>query len=786
MSNFLITGYYFKNNLGDELLMKVASSIFNHYKTQFICIDSINIYNTSYIDTLIKWTDRLVLFGGEVINNYFLDKLLAIRTYALIKFNKFIPFYAVGVSCNSDYNEILSKVDIFETIIFRNTNDYNLFYDRFNKNNIFLLPDPVFYLKPNLTKQSFFSKLVCSVSHKVYNIGLYLSQTARDKDIIKKQIIRVIEDYNYNFHLFCMCDGQIDSENDNILNSNISKSIKKHNTKLYNNKDDVIENINNIDMAICWRFHSHVLCIQYNIPFISISDTPKVKNLMNDNNLQSLVFNSSNIINGLNYLINNKKQIKSLLSITYKNILSYIPAYNNLIRIMLNTRSLPKYYINVDEDNIYNKLISTNKSYLSNQQLICNDFNATLLLYLITGKLKTEYHWGLLSKLNSGKNIDDLKDDIKWLIKEEIKKGTATFYYKMSSYVNYNMGYTIAKGINIHYFNQNDMKGLHRSGWEYVISHLEEVATFNDNAILCDLYVDRTFHWNYDICHKLGIIPYTKKWIGFIHHTDNEVYTKHNIVELFKKKFFLESLRYCKGFIVLSKYLKNKLMNILIKNGYYSVPVFFLYHPTEFVNETFNMYNFENMNERKVVQIGAWYRKIDAIFKLDLGNNKLNFKKYALNGPAMNGYYNKLSKKNEEYNLTATISRDCISRDDLERDNELTESELHSVELINELSSSEYDKLLISCIIFIYLIDASAANTIIEAIVRNTPILINKIEPVVEYLGSGYPFYYESMEEATNKLNDMKLIKQTYNYLKKMNKSFLKIDTFMNSLKKII
>jgi hypothetical protein len=194
------------------------------------------------------------------------------------------------------------------------------------------------------------------------------------------------------------------------------------------------------------------------------------------------------------------------------------------------------------------------------------------------------------------------------------------------------------------------------------------------------------------------------------------------------------------------------------------------------------MYNFENMNERKVVQIGAWYRKIDAIFKLNLGNNKLNFKKYALNGPAMDGYYNKLSNKSN----VAMISRDCISRDNLERDNQISEHELHSVELINELSPSDYDKLLISCIIFIYLIDASAANTIIEAIVRNTPILINKIEPVVEYLGSGYPFYYESMEEATEKLNNMKLIKKTYEYLKKMDKTFLKMETFMNNFKKII
>jgi polysaccharide pyruvyl transferase WcaK-like protein len=779
MSNFLITGYYFKGNLGDDLLMKVASIIFKQYKTQFIGIDTINIYNTSYIDELIKWTDKLILFGGEVINNFFLDKLLIIRSYALTKFNKFIPFYAIGVSCNSDYNEILPKVDIFETIVFRNTNDYRLFNNRFLKNNIYLLPDPVFYIQPKIKKKGILSKVICSLSHKIYNIGLYLSQTAKDKDIIKNQIIKLIQNNNYNLHLFTMCNGNIDNENDTILNENIINSVKSNNIKLYNNTDDVLANISNIDYAICWRFHAHVLCIQYNIPFISISDTPKVKNLMNEYNLQQLVYSNTDIINGLNYLMNNKREIRSLLSITYNRILLDVAKYNNLIRKMLNIRLLPKYYINIDDEIIYKKLIAKYKLFASNN----NDFNATLLLYLITGKLKSSYHWGLLSKLNSGKYIDDLKDDIKWLINEEIKAGNNTFYYKMVEYVNYDIDYIkCGKNINIHYFNQDDMKGLHRSGWEYVISNIEEIATFNKDAILCDLYVDRTFHWNYDICYKLGIIPYTKKWIGFIHHTDNEKYTNYNIIELFKKEHFIESLKSCKGFIVLSKYLKNKLMNILIKNGTYHIPVFVLYHPTECVNDTFDISIFEHQKEHKVVQIGAWYRKIDAIFKLKLGNNKLNFKKYALNGPAMCGYYNRLSNKED----MAMVSRDCISRDNLERESEISEEELMSVELINELSASDYDKLLINCIIFIYLIDASAANTIIEAIVRNTPILINKIDPVVEYLGSGYPYYYESMEDATEKLNNMKLIKKTYEYLRNMDKSFLKIETFMNNLRKII
>jgi len=139
MNNFLITGYYFKGNLGDDLLMKVASTIFPLNNTRIIGIDTINIYNTKYIDDIVKWTDKLILFGGEVINHFFLDKLLAIRTYALSKFNKFIPFYAIGVSCNCDYNEIVSKTDIFETIMFRNKKDYELFYSRFQKNNIFYI-----------------------------------------------------------------------------------------------------------------------------------------------------------------------------------------------------------------------------------------------------------------------------------------------------------------------------------------------------------------------------------------------------------------------------------------------------------------------------------------------------------------------------------------------------------------------------------------------------------------------------------------------------------------------
>ena len=69
-------------------------------------------------------------------------------------------------------------------------------------------------------------------------------------------------------------------------------------------------------------------------------------------------------------------------------------------------------------------------------------------------------------------------------------------------------------------------------------------------------------------------------------------------------------------------------------------------------------------------------------------------------------------------------------------------------------------------IMFAELYDASANNLVIECIVRNTPLLINPIEPVGEYLGREYPFFFSSHEEAVQKANNLDLVRQTHEYLK--------------------
>ena len=89
----------------------------------------------------------------------------------------------------------------------------------------------------------------------------------------------------------------------------------------------------------------------------------------------------------------------------------------------------------------------------------------------------------------------------------------------------------------------------------------------------------------------------------------------------------------------------------------------------------------------------------------------------------------------------------------------------------------EYDELLEKNIVFIDLIDASANNTILECIIRNTPIIVNKLEAVVEYLGDDYPLYFENLEEIPLLLDEVKIL-EAHNYLCNLNKSEYFIDYF--------
>lgn len=120
---------------------------------------------------------------------------------------------------------------------------------------------------------------------------------------------------------------------------------------------------------------------------------------------------------------------------------------------------------------------------------------------------------------------------------------------------------------------------------------------------------------------------------------------------------------------------------------------------------------------------------------------------------------------------------------------ESIESSLHnmenSVQALENVSNEAYDDLLSNNIVFLDLIDASAVNTILECIMRNTPLIVNKIPPVTELLGDTYPLYIENIDKKNNKEIET-MICDAYIHLCKLDKTHFTFDTFMNTIRSVV
>lgn len=273
----------------------------------------------------------------------------------------------------------------------------------------------------------------------------------------------------------------------------------------------------------------------------------------------------------------------------------------------------------------------------------------------------------------------------------------------------------------------------HRSGWRFALRCLEK---FNDESgILFDGNIDDSFGFSAEEKKSAGLIPYRENWIGFIHSSVTLCPFMKNYPTLdtiLECREFLQSLPFCKGIFTLSEYLAEYIKARLP----IAVTVASLKHPTEFTSVNFNIDKF--LDDKKVVHIGSWLRKISSFLKL----NGHSYKRILLLNPAT------LRSLREELRFGMDLNFD-----------------FNNIEMWQHLSDGQYDNLLGEAIVFIDLCDNSASNTIIECIVRNTPILINRSKPVEEYLGEDYPFYYSDLDEADEKLQNEKLIRVVHEYL---------------------
>jgi hypothetical protein len=483
--------------------------------------------------------------------------------------------------------------------------------------------------------------------------------------------------------------------------------------------------------------------------------------------------------------------------------------------------------------------------------------------YLTGGNLHSIFNYGMAEKTFFSKTgtIYEYWVEWKWVIKENLLKGgrppirSLENMDEVENQLPFSIRPTPEPRFNIHYFNQQDNSGVHRSGWNYVYNELQKYHTSISTAPLLDLYIDRTFHWEKEALKAIGIIPYCKKWRGFIHHTFDISFSQFNNHNLLKTPEFVDSLPFCEMLYVLSDTLKNQLLNELSKIGWDKIPVISLIHPTEIEGvPPFQYKSFLKNPDKRILHIGGWLRNTLSFYYLSTPSI-VEFYSYKKRERFME-YIGIKSKQKDELNKTVMVNKNGANYHPLAgveksvlnslkqvEHNDVWDTSFHNacggggtgggcgcgcgcgevcvkdpthpsnrdilynnwnkqfyqffqemvggVERIGKITNEEYDTFLTNNIVFLYLIDGSATNTLIECCVRNTPIFINKHPSAVELLGEKYPLFYEADEttispssffninqQFVNLLSDPLIIYKTHQYLVSLNKIRFHIEYF--------
>lgn len=770
MGKILVIGYYYKNNLGDDLFLETIPNLFCRSDLKFISVDDIT---KESLDSY----DGIIFGGGDLVNDYFLNKVKYVRD------NYSGPVYAFSVG-----------IPYYETI----AKGYLKYYDHvFTRNKKFLLPlqhalgsQYAHYLPDVVMSYDKTSSKSWNIRNK-HKIGVFLPSSIGKLPILMKLISffeRILKSNPDNVLHFGCFDTNDGPNHDRIINTAITDALPKgrviNDLKRYNG-EEMLELMSGFGMIIASRFHSHILSILAGVPFVSLHYSNKVTLLIEekslsdvhctiqmDGNAKPVDFNltalwskythvRSNLTDIHNRLIAIKEHDRSLFKDNYQ--------LENLILHGDRRQIQPCKFFSDRVDHITDKFsrklteVSLPKEKLTVEKstVIAKD-----LIYEITGEISNSGVSGTIDNLIQ--NPEKLRDMVVWVWKNKREKA-------LISVPRFNLHTTCIQGY----------RGIHRAGWKFALESLE--CLHSNHGVILDPYCDATFGWcRENPCKSYGIIPYTSPWCGFFHHTPSAEYSDNNIDISTSTLEFKQSLETCMGLFVLSEWLAVWLRERLRSLGYPDVPVVSLFHPT-IVHQVipFSLPDHEKIS---VINVGAWLRNTYSIYALDLDESR--FVKYRLKGKMMDNYFPPetldLSKDYDRTNPFLVCLHKYISEKDLyDSDNleDLIKTQISTVETLEYIPDDEYDLMMSKYVVFVDFIECSAANTVIECMARGTPpIVVNRLLPVVEYLGESYPLYFDSIDEVGSLLT-IDNISNAVNYLKDPKiKSMVSAEKFYSDL----
>jgi glycosyltransferase involved in cell wall biosynthesis len=254
----------------------------------------------------------------------------------------------------------------------------------------------------------------------------------------------------------------------------------------------------------------------------------------------------------------------------------------------------------------------------------------------------------------------------------------------------------------------------HRGGWNAAVNAIYEHLGAEDGTLFVPAVEEVIVN------DEILVEP----WVGFVHQVPRTTLKWYPDLErLISHPIWLKSVPQCRGIFTLSSYVRDYLVAQRIP-----VPVARILYPIDAPADGFSRQRYAATGRPSVLFIGEYLRNHQAFFDLSAPGHR------------------KVLLAPDGFKLEVPSS----------------------VEVRARVTDEEYDALLSSSVVFLNLIDAPANTTVIECIMRNTPILVNFLPGVVEYLGEDYPLYYRNIHEASELLADPRALVRAENHLRSL------------------
>ncbi|NDE16640.1 glycosyltransferase family 1 protein [bacterium] len=288
----------------------------------------------------------------------------------------------------------------------------------------------------------------------------------------------------------------------------------------------------------------------------------------------------------------------------------------------------------------------------------------------------------------------------------------------------------------------------HRSGFNAITDALSAWmnAEDNDDSVSFFGYADT------DILHKNKTL-YGRPWVGMFHM--NRLPTTANAWRQAASLHCLtnpsmgivRAFQNCRGIFALSEAHAEEVRETIreLEAGAecnFNIPIDVLYLPNAHP-KTFRPFSFSNFIAKpRLVHIGFQYRRLTSIYRIRVPKD---FRKITL--------HFEHPRRNE------------FLQDEVDHFGPLTPEQEASVESWSFLRPEEYDELLSSAVIFLHLFNASSNNTVCECLLNGTPLVVNRLPSLEEYMGRDYPLFYDRLQDVEALLSDASRISAASEHL---------------------